>query len=74
MSFDTYIGRRQARIVGLLERNPSVRSFIQELVMKLSVHAEARGGTFEQLTLDQPSIANVTGDEYVRARILRGSL
>lgn len=72
MSYDSYIGRRQAKITALLQRNPSVREFIQELVTKLSVHAEARGGRFEDVKLDEPVVVNTTGDEYVRARILRG--
>lgn len=72
MSYDQYIGRRQARIVALLERNRSVRTFIQDLVEKLSEHAELRGGRFEHVALDKPFILNHTGDEYVRARILRG--
>jgi len=70
--YDTLVGRRQARIVALLERNQSVRAFIQELVAKLSAHAASDGGSFEQVLLDQPYITNFTGDEYIRARILRG--
>lgn len=71
MSYDTYIARRQARIVRLLETNPSVREFIAVLTRTLAAHASTRGQTLERVVLDEPVVLNhTTGDEVLRARIL----
>ncbi len=72
MAYQTLVAQRNARVVQLLESNPSVRRFLQELCSKLDEHAINRGTTFAALRLDETYIVNVTGDEKIRARILRG--
>jgi len=72
MTYQTLVGNRNARIVYLLENNSSVQAFIQDLCTKLTAHAAQRGSSFARLHLDEPHIVNVTGDEKIRARILRG--
>lgn len=72
MPYETFVSHRNARVVNLLEQNPSVRQFIEGLYAKLTAHAENRDIPFERLVLDETYVVNVTGDEKIRARILRG--
>lgn len=72
MSYQTLVGQRNARVVQLLESNPSVRRFVQELCAKLAEHAGRRESTFAKVRLDETYVVNVTGDEKIRARIIRG--
>lgn len=72
MSYDRLVGERNARAVQLLETNPSVRAFVMNTVQKLAAFAADHKIAFDRLAFDETFVVNATtGDEQIRARIIR---
>jgi hypothetical protein len=64
-AFEYFLGRRNARVVSLLERNEGVAAMLQGLLEHLVDVAEERGVPFEDLVVDRPFVHG----EYLKARI-----
>lgn len=65
-AFEYFLGRRNARVVDLLERNESVSATLQGLLEHLVDVADEKGCRFEDLELDSPFVQG----EYLKARIV----
>lgn len=65
-AFGYFLGRRNARVVRLLEDNHSVAATIQGLLEHLVDVAADKGCEFKDLELETPFVAG----EYLKARII----
>jgi hypothetical protein len=67
-AFEYFVGRRNAAMVQLLERNPEVSGFMQALLEHLVDWSKEHGVRYEDIKLDVPFVSH---DGYIRARISR---
>ncbi len=68
-AFEYFIGRENARLVDLLEKNPGVSAVIQGLLEAAVNYCEQRGCRFEQLRLvDSYVLPTPEGDARIEAR------
>jgi hypothetical protein len=68
-AFQYFLGRQNARIVQLLERNPDIAGTIQALLEHLVIYCDEEGVDFEHVRLIEPHIS--PDGRYMKAHITR---